>query len=140
MGVAPVSYIVIEFPGNQFRGEIAPALDDLVERGIVRVLDLVFALRDETGELTVMELSQLPDEATQSLARFVPPSPGLLNEEDIALLGETIPTNSSAGLLVLEHLWAKPFSEAVANAGGHWLLMEGVPPDVLNEALAALPA
>ncbi|MGL4650955.1 MAG: DUF6325 family protein [Caldilineaceae bacterium] len=139
MHMAPVSYLVIEFRGNQFKGDIAPTLDDLVERGVVRIMDLLVVLKDNDGAVSIVEVAQLPGEAMQSLARYAPPETSLLSEGDAAILAESLQNNSSAGILVLEHLWAKPFAEAVANAGGRWVMMQGVPPDVLEEALADLP-
>lgn len=136
----PVTYLVVEFPGSKLRGEIMPALADLVEQGMIRILDLLVVRKHEDGTLEVLEVSTLEDEESRAFSHLVPPTVGLFNERDIALLSETMALGSTAGFLLFEHLWAKQFTDAIANADGRWVLMQSVPQDILNEALAALPA
>lgn len=136
----PVTYLVIEFPGSKLRGEIMPALADLVEQGLIRILDLLVVRKHEDGALEVLEVSTLEGEEAAALIHMVPPTVGLFNERDIALLSETLAYGSTAGFLLFEHLWARQFTDAIANAEGRWVLMQSVPQDILNEALAALPA
>lgn len=136
----PVTYLVIEFPGSKLKGEIVPALADLVEQGIIRILDLLVVKKHADGTIEAVEVSTLDDEEATALIHLVPPTIGLFNERDIALLSEVLDYGSTAGFLLFEHLWAKSFTDAIANAEGRWVLMQSVPQDVLNEALAALPA
>jgi hypothetical protein len=136
----PITYLVLEFPGSKLKGEIIPALADLVEQGTIRILDLLVVRKGLDSTLEAVEISSLPDEESGALAQLVPPTVGLFNERDIALLSEVLEPGSTAGFLLFEHLWAKNFTDAIANAEGRWVLMQSVPQDVVNEALAALPA
>lgn len=136
----PVTYLIIEFPGSKLRGEIVPVLGDLVEQGVIRILDLLVVKKHADGTLEALEVSTLQDEEAAALVHLVPPTVGLFNERDIALLSEVMDYGSTAGFLLFEHLWAKAFTDAIANAEGRWLFMQSVPQDILNEALAALPA
>lgn len=135
----PVTYLVIEFPGSKLKGEIIPALADLVEQGMIRILDLLVVRKHLDGTLEALEVSSLEGEEAAALSHLVPPTIGLFNERDIALLSEALELGSTAGFLLFEHLWAKNFTDAIANADGRWVLMQSVPQDVVNEALAALP-
>lgn len=138
--MGPVTFLIIDFPGSKFKGEIAPALGDLVDRGIIRILDLLVVRKHPDGAIEAVEISALPAEEATALAPFVPATVGLFNYQDIEYLGNALADNSSAGFLVFENLWAKPFADAVVNADGRWLLVQGVPQPVMDEALAALPA
>lgn len=136
MEIGPVTYLVIEFIGNQFKGEIIPALQELVDNGVIHIMDLVFVRKDEDGSVEAIELSALPEELAAAFGGVQADAVGLFTEDDITALAGTLANNSSAGILLFEHLWAKPFVAAVANANGRWVLMESVPGDVLAEALA----
>lgn len=114
----PVDYLVVEFPGSEFKGEILPELVDLVQRGIVRVLDLVVIRKDEDGSYEGFEFG---DPATGPLAEVLDLErhlADLLSEEDIVATAETLAPGSTAALLVYENLWAAPFASAVRRAGG----------------------
>lgn len=138
--MGPVTYVVIEFPGNKFKGEIIPALDDLESRGIIHILDLLVVKKHEDGSIETLEVSTLPEGEASGLSKYVSATTGLLSEQDIDILAESLDNNSSAGFLLFEHVWAHNFIDAVANAEGRWLFMESVSPQLLDEALAALPA
>jgi hypothetical protein len=135
MRVGSVEYAVIAFPGNKFKGEIVPAIAELVEQGLVRVLDLVFVQKDAAGLVQVIETSALsPDEAAPFSA-LASRSLGLLNDEDIEDIADSLPNESSAGLLVWENVWSARFSEAVANADGILIANERIPAAVVKAAL-----
>ncbi len=136
----PVTYLVVEFPGSKLKGEVIPALADLVEKGLIRILDLLVVKKGDDGAIEALEVSSLEGEEAAALLHLVPPTIGLFNERDIALLSDAMAPGSTAGFLLFEHLWAKAFTDAIANAEGRWVLMESVPQDVVDEALAALPA
>ena len=102
MAIGPVEYVIIKFPGNQFKGEIVPALADLVESGTVRILDLVFVLKDEDGNIASLEYEDLP-----GLADVDGEADGLLNEEDLEMAAEVLEPNSSGLLIVWEDRWAR---------------------------------
>ncbi|MGH3042988.1 MAG: DUF6325 family protein [Gaiellaceae bacterium] len=137
MSIGPIEYVVVGFPGNKFKGEIVPALAELVENGTIRILDLVFVLKDEEGNVAAIELADLdPEDVAAAMADISEVDAGLLNEEDIALAAESLEPNSSAGLLVFENVWATRFAEAVRNADGQLLANERIPHDVVQAALA----
>src|SRR3954452_6186696 len=100
MTLGPVEYLIFSFPGNRFRGEIVPALQEVVESGIIRVIDLILATKDTDGNVTVKEISDLDAETAQALAPVVADITGMLTEEDIAELSELLDTNSSGALLL----------------------------------------
>jgi hypothetical protein len=136
MAIGPIELLVVKFPGNQFKGEIAPALQELVENGTIRIIDLIFAIKDEEGTLAVLELNDLGDE---KLAVFAPqPSElsGTLTEEDAHSLAGGLENNSSAAILLFENTWATRFADAMRNANGQLILSERIPRAVIDELIA----
>ena len=137
MSVGPIEYLVVAFPGNKFKGEIVPALAELVESNTIRILDLVFILKDEEGNVAAVELADLdPEDEAAAMSDISEVDAGLLNEDDIALAAESLEPNSSAGLLVFENVWATRFAEAVRNADGQLIANERIPYVVVQAALA----
>jgi hypothetical protein len=137
MSVGPIEYLVVSFPGNKFKGEIIPALAELVENETIRILDLVFIIKDEEGNIGALELADLgPEDEAAAMNDIADVDSGLLNEDDIALAAEALDNNSSAGLLVFENVWATRFAEAVRNADGQLVANERIPYDVVQAALA----
>ena len=140
MAIGPIELLVVKFPGNQFKGEIAPAWQELVESGTIRVIDLIFAMKDEEGTLAVLELNALGDER---LAVFEPePSElkGSLTEDDAKSLAGGLENNSSAAILLFENTWATKFADALRNANGQLILNERVPRAVIDELIAEVAA
>lgn len=122
---APVEYIVIEFPGNRFSGEIVPALADLVERRLVRILDLVFVARDEDGAVTAFEYDQLDESALFDALEG--DAGDVLSDHDVLEIAASIEPGSSALFIVWEDLWASDLGVAVRNAGGEVRLGGRIP-------------
>jgi Family of unknown function (DUF6325) len=137
MSVGPVEVTVIKFPGNQFKGEIAPELAELIKTGTIRVIDLIFIITDEDGELTVAELEELEDEDRSAFEIVVTDRTDLLSEDDTKEIAELIGPNSSAVILVFEHTWAIRLRDAVVNAEGELVFSERIPRDVVEQAVAA---
>lgn len=137
--LGPVDYVVIEFPGNRFNGELAPALVDLIGRGLIRIIDLVFIHKDAAGTVTAVELEDADAEEAGVLAGLECDVPGLLADEDVAKVADLLAPNSSAGLLVWENVWAAPFAGAVRRAGGELIASGRIPLadmlDSIDEAL-----
>ena len=136
MPIGPVSYIVVGFPGNKFNGEIAPALADLIDKNLIRVLDLIFISKDEDGNTTSFEFDQLDELA--AFGDLDGEVGGLIGPEDIEHAAEGLEPNMSAALLIWEDVWATPLAEAMRDSGG--VLIEGarVPHDIVEAALAEL--
>ena len=132
--IGPVEYLIVAFPGNQFRGEIAPALADLVEAGTIRIIDIAFASKDENGEIAAFELSDLDPEVRQGLENLGAESSGLFSEDDLTAAAEVLDPNSSAALLVWENLWSKPVVAAIRDAGGELYDYDRVPHETVVAA------
>ena len=134
MTVAPVEYLIIGFDGNQFNGEIVPAIVDLVDSGMVRILDVVFISKDADGNVTAFEYDEL--DSLLPLGAVADDALGLLNEEDLEMAAETLEANSSAAFLVWEDLWAARFAEAVRDSGGTFIAGERIPHELVQAAIA----
>lgn len=134
--MGPIDYIVVEWPGRQPNGEVAPHLVDLVERGLIRILDLVFVAKDEDGNVAGLEISELAGEVAE-LSVFEGASSGLLSDEDIDEAGGVLEPGTSAALLVFENTWAVPFVAAVRQSGGQLVSSGRIP---VQDLLAALDA
>jgi hypothetical protein len=133
--LGPVDWIVVEFPGSKFKGEIAPILDDLVERGTVRVLDLLLIRKDEAGALEFFELSDLDENEMGSLRAYETELSMLLSEEDVTAAAAAVEPGSTAALLVWENRWAAPFGSAVRRAGGQLVASGRIPVQALLAAV-----
>lgn len=132
--IGPVDYAIIGFPGNQFRGDIAPALADLTDKGIIRIIDIAFVSKDEEGNVGAFELTQLDPKVQAGLEAMGAVETGLLNEDDLAEVSAELPVNSSAALLVWENVWAREIANALRGAGGELLDFGRLPHDVVQAA------
>jgi hypothetical protein len=133
--LGPVDWIVVEFPGSQFNGEIAPALSDLVERGIVRVLDLVLLKKNDDGSIDAFELADMDESEVGQLRSYEAQLAMLLSEDDVNAIAEAVEPGSSAGVLVFENAWAAPFASAVRRSGGQLVASGRIPVQALLAAL-----
>lgn len=137
MPLGPIEILVIRFPGNQFKGEIVPALQDVVDKGLVRVIDIAFVMKDEVGNLIVTEISEVDDDTFAAFGGLVEDEvPGLLSDEDINRIGNAMEPNSSGLLMVYEHAWARHLADAVARANGEVVLDQRIPRAVIEELMA----
>jgi Family of unknown function (DUF6325) len=135
--LGPVDWIVVEFPGSKFKGEIAPILDDLVDRGTVRVLDLLLIRKGEDGELEFFELSDLDESEIGTLRAYETELATLLSEDDVNAVAASVEPGSTAALLVWENRWAAPFGSAVRRAGGQLVASGRIPVQALLAAVEA---
>jgi len=131
----PIDYLVVEYPGNKMTGEAFPILVDLVDRGLVRILDLVFVRKDLDGSVVGLELSDLGNDGEFDLSIFEGASSGLLGPDDLAEAGAVLQPGSSAGIMIYENVWAAPFAAAVRRAGGQLVASGRIP---IQAVLAAL--
>lgn len=129
--LGPVDYLVVEFPGSNFTGEIMPELVTLVERGIVRVLDLVLIKKDSDGSYEAFEFADIEDGALGELRELERELANLLSEDDVAAVAQELEPGSTAGLLVYENLWAAPFASAVRRSGGQLVADGRIPVQAL---------
>jgi hypothetical protein len=135
--LGPVDWIVVEFPGSRFNGEIAPALRDLVERDLIRVLDLLVLKKDPDGSLEAFELSDLEEGEVGELRSYESQLAMLLSEDDVTAVAAAIEPGSSAAVLVWENTWAAPFASAVRRSGGQLVASGRIP---IQAILAAIEA
>jgi Family of unknown function (DUF6325) len=135
--LGPVDWIVVEFPGSKFNGEIGPALRDLVERDLIRVLDLLVLKKDADGSLEAFELTDLEEGEVGELRSYESQLAMLLSEEDVTAVAAAVEPGSSAGVLVWENTWAAPFASAVRRSGGQLVASGRIP---IQAILAAIEA
>jgi hypothetical protein len=134
--MGPIDYLLVEWPGRQPNGEVAPHLVDLVDRSLIRIIDLAFITKDEEGAVAGLELADFGDGVTE-LAIFDGASSGLLSDEDIEKAAAVLEPGTSAALLVFENTWAGPFAAAVRRSGGQLVASGRIP---VQDLLAALDA
>jgi hypothetical protein len=132
--IGPVDYAIVAFPGNRFRGEIAPAIGELVDDGTIRIIDIAFVGKNADGDAVAFELTELDPDVQEGLEKAGVEVGGLFNEDDLMDVAEGLGPNSSAALLVWENVWARKVAQAMRDAGGELLAFERLPHDVVQEA------
>ena len=140
MTLGPIDFIALEFPGNRFKGEILPDFLELAGRGVIRIIDLVIILKDVDGSVHVRELQELDP---GQMALFDPLKVEvnqMITVDDINMIAEKLEPNSTAGLMLIENLWAKKTQQAMLDANGRLVMFERIPHDVVQEALEDLDA
>jgi Family of unknown function (DUF6325) len=135
--MGPIDYLVVEFPGSRMTGKGLPMLVDLVDRGIIRILDLVFVKKELDGSVRGVAIADLDHDGTLDLAVFEGASSGLLGREDLDEAGGVLEPGSSAGLLVYENRWAAPLARELRRGGGQLVASGRIP---VQAVLAALDA
>ncbi|MER8187860.1 DUF6325 family protein [Kitasatospora sp. NPDC094015] len=133
----PIDYLVVEFPGSRMTGEGLPLLVDLVDRGIIRILDLVFVKKEQDGTVVGIELTDLDGDGRLDLAVFEGVSSGLLGQDDIDEVGTVLEPGSSAGVLVYENVWAGPFAAALRRGGARLVANGRIPVEAVLASLDA---
>jgi len=137
--MGPIDYILVEWPGRQPNGEVAPHLVDLVDRGLIRILDLALIAKDEDGSVAGIELEDLGDDGME-LSVFAGASSGLISDEDVGEAASALEPGTSAALLVFENTWAAPFATAVRRSGGQLVASGRIPVQAIEAALDAAEA
>lgn len=120
----PIDYIIIGFEGNKFDGSILKALTDAIDKGIIGLIALSAIIKDEAGNVSTLNISELDDQVAVDFVQKYKPTSDQITQDDIDEVGDILVENSSAGLLVIEQLWAKPLKEAIIGANGY-LIAEG---------------
>jgi hypothetical protein len=135
MAVGPVDVMIIGFPGNKFTGRIAPALMDLIESGIIRVVDLLFVVKDKDGVVTTIEASDLGPDAGASFIGIDVSQPGALGPEDAEEVSDDLPPDSSTLLIAFENTWAARMVDALQAADAVVIDQIRIPADVAQAVL-----
>jgi hypothetical protein len=138
--LGPIGYLIVEYSGNKFTGNAFNELLSLVDRGLVRVLDLRFVMRADDGSLAVMELSDIDADGQFDFGLFAGVSSGLLDESDLKEAASALEPNSAAAVMVYENRWAAPFVQALRGAGANLVAAGYIPQDALVAALDAAGA
>jgi hypothetical protein len=137
----PIDVAVIGYPpGAPMTGDAIPVLLDLVDRGIIRVLDALFVRKDDDGTFSGFDLADLDQDTAGDLTAFAGASTGLLHDDDAALAAAEIEPGSAAVMLVYENRWAAPFIQAVQRNGGVLIANERIGVQALFDALEASEA
>jgi Family of unknown function (DUF6325) len=133
--IGPIDYLVVEFPGSRMTGEGLPLLVDLVDQGIIRIIDLVFVKKELDGSVIGMAIADLDQDGELDLAVFEGASSGILGQDDIDEASGVLEPGSSAGIIVYENRWAAPFAAALRRGGGQLVASGRIP---VQDLLAAL--
>jgi len=135
--MGPIDYVLIEWPDRQPDGRAVPHLVDLVDRGIIRLLDLTFITKGEDGSVAAVEIADL-GEGAEEFAVFEGASSGLLTDDDTSEAAGALEPGTSAVLLVYENSWAAPFAIAVRESGGQLVASGRIPVQAIVARLDAL--
>lgn len=136
----PIDFVLIEFPGDRLTGKAADALLDLVDRGIVRIYDLLAVRKDEDGTFSGIDITDLATDALGGFTAFSGARSGLLGDDDLAQAAEAMEPGTVAALIVYENAWAIPFVAAARDAGGQLVASARIPAQDVMDALDALEA
>jgi hypothetical protein len=130
--VGPIDYLVVEFPGSKLTGKAFPLLVDLVDRGLIRILDLLFVKRELDGRIVGLQVADLDHDGVLDFAIFEGARSGILGQDDLDEAAEVIQPGNSAGILIYENLWAAPFAAALLESGAQLVASGRIPvPDVI---------
>ncbi|MBO0843792.1 MAG: hypothetical protein J2P22_00035 [Nocardioides sp.] len=133
INTGPVDVILLKFPGNRFNGRILPAIGDLINRQLIRVLDLMFVWKDDQGTVGSLELAKLSPDLDEYVEIIQTIPGGYLDDEDVEEIAPDLEPNSSVAALAVENLWAIPFVDAVRDADGEVMDQFRVPADLVAE-------
>jgi len=135
MTYGPVDFVALEFKGNQFKGEILPAIMDLVNRDVVRLIDMIVVKKDADGKVTHQEMQEHYNSVLAVFDPFKAEISGMIQVEDIEMIGEKLEPDTTAALLLFENLWAVNFVKAVENAKGRSVMHVRIPHEDVLEVM-----
>jgi hypothetical protein len=140
MTLGPLEYVMVAFEGNHFDGQIISALRDVQEKGIIRVIDLVLIRKDEQGNVTALELTDLSEEEARPFGFLAGNLLNVFEPDDVEATASQMPNNSAAGLVLYEDTWAVPIKEAIIKAGAVATTGGMVSPEVVRSIEAEIEA
>ena len=131
--LGPIDFIIVGFEGNKFDGSVLKALTDEIDKGIIRLIDLAVISKDSEGDVATVNLSDYGDKFVVKFYESYASGEKVIADDDIQETADLLENDTAAGLLVIEHLWAKPLKKALLDAGGV-LISEGrIHPDAAQE-------
>jgi hypothetical protein len=140
MTLGPLEYLVIGFDGDRFDGSIAREIEKVVDKEIIRLVDVVFITREANGDSAIIELSNTDDPRFVSFAPLLAQLRSLFTPEDLQELADSLPLGTAGLALLFEHRWAEDIKDAIGAAGGFLVRRDVIPPEVLAEVSAELEA
>lgn len=129
----PIDYIIVGFEGNKFDGKIVKALEDATAKGVINVLALAFVTKDKEGNVTTVDAVNLGDDYLVEFSQSLKTDTEIVTQEDVDEVGDLLDNNTTAGLLVVEQLWAKPLKQALLDANGTLIAEGRIHPDAADE-------
>ncbi len=136
MSTGPVDLVVVGFPGNKFSGEILPAIQELVDAGTIRIIDILFATREGDDDVRVFEIQELESELFNRFDPMVAELTGLLTSEDAKHLSAGLPPDSTIAMILFENTWSRKVADAMAAADGQLVFFERIPRAVIEQLIA----
>jgi len=133
MALGPIELLVLKYTGDRFTGVPAAKVKALVDAGLIRIIDVIFARKGDDGEVTVLELNDLADDEYGHFDPIVHDISGLLNHDDVRALTADWEPRTTAVVALFENVWAGEFRRDVAEAGGEVILAERLPRSVVEE-------
>lgn len=125
----PIDFIVVGFKGNKFDGSILRELGDAVNKGLIKLIGLSVIGKDSNGDITTLDVSEINDESIKELTSSALMDKDIIEQDDINEVSELLENNTAAGLLIIEHVWAKPLKQAITNAKGYLIADGRIHPD-----------
>ena len=138
MTYGPVDFVALEFKGNQFKGEILPEIMNLVNKEIVRVIDMIVVQKDANGNVTHREMQETGKDVLAIFDPLKAEINGMIQVEDIEMIGEKLEPNSTAAVILFENLWAIKFVDAVENANGRSVMHVRIPHEIVVETMETI--
>lgn len=129
----PIDFVVVGFDGNKFDGSILGALGDAVDSGVINLIALAVVIKDDSGVVTKLNIADLGDDYIVEYSEEHELQNDLLDQADIDEVSDLLEPNTAAGILVIEHLWAKPLKKAIFDAGGYLIADGRIHPDASEE-------
>lgn len=131
--LGPIDYVIVGFEGNKFNGSILKALTEALDKGIIGLVDLALIVKDEKGTVSSINVADLGDTIAVDFVQKYKPSGKQIDKDDIDEIGDLLENNTSAGMLVIEQLWAKPLKQALIDANGVLIAEGRIHPDAAFE-------
>jgi hypothetical protein len=138
--LGPIDFLALEFSGNKFDGSILTSILELVQAGVIRVIDLVVILKDQDGNVIVRELKELDPDTVRVLDPLQVEVTSMITRNDIDHIAAGLDNNSTAAAMLFENVWALKTMQAMLDANGRLLMFERIPHDVVEEALSDIAA
>ena len=135
MTYGPIDFVALEFKGNQFKGEIFPEILNLVNNGVVRIIDMIVVKKDADGKVTHQEMQETGKKVLAVFDPLKAEISGMIQVEDIEMIGEKLEANSTAAVILFENLWAVNFVKAVENANGRSVMHVRIPHEDVVEVM-----